>query len=112
LIDAFIGRSRNGRDIGLLNQMWLRLYGSAMPGGLITTVDCRLQKESYPRGSFFDLRLGIKLDGDRWAAEANANYEMETGFRNSVFALVLSVNDSLLQQGENQARLYYLLWSP
>ena len=109
LMDAFIGQSRNGRNIGLLNQMWLRLYGSAMPGGLITTVDCKLQEKFYPRGNFFDLRMGIKLDEDRWAAEANANYKMETLFRNSVFDLVFSVNDSLLQQGENQARLYYLL---
>jgi CRISPR/Cas system CSM-associated protein Csm3 (group 7 of RAMP superfamily) len=109
LMDAFIGRSRDGRNIGLLNQMWLRLYGSPMPEGLITTVDFKLQKESYPRGNFFDLRMGIKLDEDRWAAEAEANYKMETLFRNSVFDLVLSVNDSILQQGENEARLYYLL---
>ena len=109
LMDAFIGQSRNGRNIGLLNQMWWRLYGSPMPEGLITRVDCKLQKESYPRGNFFDLRMGIKLDEDRWAAEANANYKMETLFRNSVFDLALSVNESVLQQGENEGRLYYLL---
>jgi len=109
LMDAFIGQSRDGQNIGLLNRLWLRLYGSPMPEGLITTVDCKLQKGSYPRGNFFDLRMGLKLDEDRWAAEAEANYKMETLYRNSVFDLVLSVNDSLLQQGENQARLYYLL---
>ena len=109
LMDAFIGQSRNGRNIGLLNQMWWRLYDSPMPRGLITEVDCKLCKESYPRGNFFGLRMGIKLDEDRWAAEANANYKMETLFRNSVFDLVLSVNESVLQQDENEARLYYLL---
>jgi CRISPR/Cas system CSM-associated protein Csm3 (group 7 of RAMP superfamily) len=108
-MDAFTGRSRDGRNIGLLNQLWWRLYGSPMPEGLITTVDCKLQKESYPRGSFFDLRMGIKLDEDRWAAEAEANYKMETLFRNSAFDLVLSVDDSTLQQGDHEARLYYLL---
>lgn len=109
LMDAFIGQSRDGQNIGLLNRLWLRLYGSPMPEGLITGVDCKLREESYPRRRFFDLRMGLKLDEDRWAAEANANYKMETLFRNSVFDLVLSVNDSLLRQGENQARLYYLL---
>lgn len=109
LMDAFIGQSRNGRNIGLLNRLWLRLYDSPMPERLITKVDCKLREESYPRGNLFDLRMGIKLDEDRWAAEANANYKMETLFRNSAFDLVLSVNDSLLKQGENKARLYYLL---
>ncbi len=109
LMDAFIGQSRDGKNLGLLNQMWLRLYGSPMPEGFITRVECRLQEESYPRDHFFDLRMGIKLDEDRWAAEANANYKMETLFRNSVFDLALSVNDSVLQQGENAACLYYVL---
>ena len=109
LMDAFIGQSRDGQNIGLLNRMWLRLYGSPMPEGLITKVDCKLREESYPRGNLFDLRMGIRLDEDRWAAEANANYKMETLFRNSVFDLALSVNDSILQQNENKARLYYLL---
>jgi CRISPR/Cas system CSM-associated protein Csm3 (group 7 of RAMP superfamily) len=108
-MDAFIGQSRKGRNIGLLNQLWLRLYRSPMPERLVTRVDCKLQKESYPRGNFFDLRMGIKLDEDRWAAEANANYKMETVFRHSVFDLTLSINDSVLRQGENQAQLYYLL---
>jgi CRISPR/Cas system CSM-associated protein Csm3 (group 7 of RAMP superfamily) len=109
LMDAFIGQSRHGRNIGLLNQMWLRLYDSPMPEGLITNVECQLQEESYPRDHFFDLRMGIKLDEDRWAAEANANYKMETVFRNSVFDFTLSVDEPLLQQGENAARLYYVL---
>jgi CRISPR/Cas system CSM-associated protein Csm3 (group 7 of RAMP superfamily) len=109
LMDAFIGQSRDGRNVGLLDRMWLRLFDSPMPNGLITQVDCKLQKESYPRDNFFDLRMGIKLDEDRWAAEANANYKMETLFRNSVFDLALSVNESVLQQGENAARLYYVL---
>ena len=45
LMDAFIGESRNGRNIGLLNQLWQRLYDKPLPKGLITKVDCRLQKE-------------------------------------------------------------------
>jgi len=109
LMDAFIGQSRNGRNIGLLNRLWLRLYGQAMPQGLVTKVDCKLQKESYPRGNLFDLRMGIRLDEDRWAVEANANYKMETLFRNSAFDLELTVNESVLRQNENETRLYYLL---
>ena len=109
LMDAFIGQSRRGENIGLLNRMWLRLYDSPMPKGLITKVECQLQEESYPRDRLFDLRMGIKLDEDRWAAIANANYKMETLFRNSVFDLDLSVNEAVLQQGENAAQLYYVL---
>jgi len=108
-MDAFIGESRTGKNIGLLNQMWLRLYGSHMPKGLVTGVECHLQKESYPRDNFFDLRMGIRLDEDRWAAEANANYKMETLFRNSVFDFSMSVSESVLREGENAARLYYVL---
>jgi len=109
LMDAFIGQSRKGGNVGLLNRLWLRLYDSAMPKGLVTRVECELQQNSYPRDHFFDLRMGIKLDEDRWAAEANANYKMETVFRNSVFDFLLTVNDSLLKQGENAARLYHVL---
>ncbi|MFQ5812933.1 MAG: RAMP superfamily CRISPR-associated protein [Anaerolineae bacterium] len=109
LMDAFIGQSRRGRNIGLLNRMWLRLYDSPLPQELITKVGCQLQEESYPRDHFFGLRMGIKLDEDRWAAEANANYKMETLFRNSVFDFSMSVDESVLQQGENAARLYYIL---
>ena len=109
LMDAFIGKSRTGRNMGLLWQMWQRLYGDPMPEHLILRVECRLQEASYPREHFFDLRMGIKLDEDRWAAEANANYKMETLYRHSVFDLTLQVNDSALQAGDNAARLYYLL---
>lgn len=109
LMDAFIGRSRNGRNIGLLDRLWLRLYGSPMPKGLITNVSCKLQKEGYLSDRFFDLRMGIKLDEDRWAAEANANYKMETLLRHSVFDFSMNVNESLLQKGDNAAKLYYLL---
>ena len=109
LMDAFIGRSRRGNNIGLLNELWQRLYGSGMPAGLIKTVTCRLQEDSYPPDHFFDLRMGLRLDEDRWAVEANANYKMETILRNSVFDFTMTVNDTLLQQGENQARLYYVL---
>jgi CRISPR/Cas system CSM-associated protein Csm3 (group 7 of RAMP superfamily) len=109
LMDAFIGKSRDGRNIGLLNQLWHRLYKSPLPEKLITKVECNLGKECYPRDRFFDLRMGIKLDEDRWAAEANANYKMETLFRNSVFDLKLYVYDELLKQNDNQARLFYLL---
>ncbi len=109
LMDAFIGQSRNGKNIGLLNQLWQRLYGASMPNGLITKVDCKLQKGSYQRDNFFDLRMGIKLDEDRWAAESNANYKMETILRNSVFDFTMSVNESALSNKETQAQLYYLL---
>jgi CRISPR/Cas system CSM-associated protein Csm3 (group 7 of RAMP superfamily) len=109
LMDAFIGKSRDGRNIGLLNQLWHRLYKSPMPDKLITKIECNLSKDCYPRDRFFDLRMGIKLDEDRWAAEANANYKMETLFRNSVFDLKLYVYDDLLKQNDNQARLFFIL---
>ena len=108
-MDAFIGQSRDGRNIGLLNQLWQRLYDSPLPKGLIEEVKCKLQKESYPPGNFFDARMGIKLDEDRWAAEANANYKMETVSRNAVFDFTMTVNESVLQKDDNTARLYYLL---
>lgn len=107
LMDAFIGKS--GNNVGLLNRLWSRLYSSSMPSDLITRVDCSLREENYPRDRFFDLRMGIRLDEDRWAAEANANYKMETLFRNSVFDLELTVKDSVLQNGDNMAGLYYVL---
>jgi CRISPR/Cas system CSM-associated protein Csm3 (group 7 of RAMP superfamily) len=109
LMDAFVGKSRDGKNIGLLNQLWHRLYKSPMPEKLITKVECNLSKDYYPRDRFFDLRMGIRLDEDRWAAEANANYKMETLFRNSVFDLKLFVYDDLLKQNDNQARLFYIL---
>jgi CRISPR/Cas system CSM-associated protein Csm3 (group 7 of RAMP superfamily) len=109
LMDAFIGQSRNGQNLGLLNRMWARLYDSSLPKGLVTKVECQLREESYPRDRLFDLRMGIKLDEDRWAAEANANYKMETLFRNSVFDFTLNVNESVLRKNENESRLYYLL---
>jgi|GEM_PF-301429 len=109
LMDAFSGKSRNGKNIGLLEQMWLRLYGSPMPDGLVTEVTCRLQEKSYPRDRIFDVRMGIKLDEDRWAAESNANYKMETLYRNSVFDFTMNVNEALLKREENMARLYCVL---
>ena len=109
LMDAFIGESKNGRNIGLLNRLWLRLYGEPIPQGLVERVSCQLNRESYPADHFFDLRMGIKLDEDRWAAEANANYKMETLLRDSVFDFKLTVGDAVLEKGDNRARLYYLL---
>jgi CRISPR/Cas system CSM-associated protein Csm3 (group 7 of RAMP superfamily) len=109
LMDAFIGQSRNHRNIGLLDRLWQRLYGNPMPNNLVTKVECRLQEQSYPQDRFFDMRMGIKLDEDRWAAEADANYKMETVFRNAVFDFSLQVNDNVLQQNDNKARLFYLL---
>lgn len=109
LMDAFIGQSRDGRNMGLLDRLWLRLYNVPLPRQLISDVDCKLQKEFYPRDNFFDLRMGLKLDEDRWAAEANANYKMETLFRHSVFDFSLTIDETTLRQGDNQARLYYLL---
>jgi CRISPR/Cas system CSM-associated protein Csm3 (group 7 of RAMP superfamily) len=109
LMDAFIGVSKNQRNLGLLNRLWQRLYHEQMPNNLITRVNCRLQKQCYPRDNFFDLRMGIKLDEDRWAAESNANYKMETLFRNSIFDLEMHINDGVLNQGENKDKLYYVL---
>lgn len=109
LMDAFIGQSRNGRNSGLLNRLWLRLYGRPLPDGLIGRVECKLQESSYPMDRFFDLRMGMRLDEDRWASEANANYKMETLLRNSVFDFSLQVNDNLLQRDGNGDKLYYLL---
>ncbi|MEI6414639.1 MAG: RAMP superfamily CRISPR-associated protein [Pseudomonadota bacterium] len=109
LMDAFIGQSRDGKNIGLLNRLWLRLYGSPMPNFLIASVQCELQAACYPRDHFFDLRMGIRLDEDRWAAEANANFKMETIFRHAVFDFALSANDTTLRDKENAARFYYLL---
>ena len=105
LMDAFIGQSRDRKNIGLLNRLWQRLYGEAMPGNLISKVDCKLHKESYPSNHFFDLRMGIKLDEDRWAAEANANYKMETLLRNSVFDFKMSINDSDSKNKDKVAKL-------
>jgi len=109
LMDAFIGESRNGRNTGLFNQMWLRFYGEPMPRRLITGISCKLSKESYPPDNLFDMRMGLRLDEDRWAAESNANYKMETILRNSAFDLEITVNDDELKRGKNQTHLYYLL---
>ncbi len=109
LMDAFIGQSRDGKNIGLLNRLWLRLYGSPIPAQLIAHVRCELQKACYPRDHFFNLRMGIKLDEDRWAADANANYKMETVFRNAVFDFTLSANDTVLRDQETATRFYYML---
>lgn len=109
LMDAFIGESKNGRNIGLLNRLWLRLYDEHLPRGLVERVSCQMSKDSYPSDHFFDLRMGIKLNEDRWAAEANANYKMETLLRHSTFDFKMTVNDAVLKKEDNQARLYYLL---
>ncbi len=109
LMDAFIGESKDGRNVGLLNRLWRRLYGTPLPRNLITKADCHLQAECYPRDHFFDLRMGLRLDEDRWAAESNANYKMETLFRHAAFDFSLTVDDSLMAKDGNQARLYYLL---
>jgi CRISPR/Cas system CSM-associated protein Csm3 (group 7 of RAMP superfamily) len=109
LMDAFVGQSRDGKNIGLLQRLWQRLYGGPMPAGLISHVQCDLQNACYPQGHFFDLRMGIRLDEDRWAVDANANYKMETVFRNAVFDFTLSAHDGALRDPETTARLYYLL---
>jgi len=109
LMDAFIGASRNGKNLGLLDQLWFRLYRSALPEGLITEVKCSLQETSYSKDHLFDIRMGIKLNPERWAAEANANYKMETLFRNSAFDFTMKVSDSVLARDINESRLYFLL---
>ncbi len=109
LMDAFIGASRNKRNLGLLNQLWQRLFGDPLSPHLITQVECHLRKECYPKDHFFDLRMGLKLDEDRGAAQAGGNYKMETLFRHSVFELRMHVSDTALRQGDNAARLFFLL---
>jgi CRISPR/Cas system CSM-associated protein Csm3 (group 7 of RAMP superfamily) len=109
LMDAFVGKSRNGKNIGLINALWLRLYNSPMPDTLIRRVDCKLAKDSYSDNNFFDLRMGIRLDEDRSAAEANANYKMETVFKNSIFDFSMDINDSLVRKGDLLAQLYYVI---
>ena len=109
LMDAFIGQSKNGRNIGLLNKLWIRLFDEPLPRGLISEVSCKLNKTSYPSDHFFDLRMGIKLDEDRWASEANANYKMETVLRDSVFDFDMTVSDAAMKNKDDQARLFYLL---
>jgi hypothetical protein len=39
LMDAFIGQSGNGKNRGLLNEAWERLYAVPMPPGLIQQVN-------------------------------------------------------------------------
>jgi len=109
LMDAFVGKSRNGKNIGLINALWLRLYNAPMPENLIRRLECKLAKDSYSDNSFFDLRMGIRLDEDRSAAEANANYKMETVFKNSVFDFSMDVNDSLIRKGDLLGQLYYVI---
>lgn len=109
LMDAFIGKSRDNKNIGLVNLLWLRLYGAPMPDTLINMVDCHLREECYNKERFFDLRVGIRLDEDRWAMESNSNYKMETLFKNSVFDFSMNITDKVLEAGENSAKLYYVL---
>lgn len=109
LMDAFIGASRDGRNKGLLNQLWERLYGTTLPQNLIQSVSCQLNPQCYPKDRFFDLRMGIRLNEDRAAAEANANYKFETLFRNSVFDFSMLVNDKVLKDADNGSKLFYLL---
>jgi CRISPR/Cas system CSM-associated protein Csm3 (group 7 of RAMP superfamily) len=109
LMDAFIGKSRNGKNIGLINELWQRLYGSELPENLIRRVDCKLNKSSYPKDNFFDLRMGIRLNDDRGAAEANANYKMETIFRNAAFDFSMDINDSMVRKGDYLGKLFYVI---
>lgn len=109
LMDAFIGESKNGRNKGLLNQLWERFYQEALPLGLIRKVSCRLNDSSYPQDRLFDLRMGLRLDDDRWASESNANYKMETLYKNSEFEFEMNVNDSILKNNQNEVKLYYVL---
>lgn len=105
LMDAFTGESRNGKNVGLLNRMWRRLFDDAMPADLVKSIQCQLAPESYSHDKFFDLRMGLKLDDDRWASESNANYKMETVFRDAVFSFSAQVNDALWNRGDNAAKL-------
>ena len=108
-MDAFIGASPNGKNRGLLDRLWQRLYGAEIPEGLIRTVDCTLCKDCCPKDHFFDLRMGVKLNEDRWAVEANANYKMETLFKGSYFDFQMAVDDHQLSKGQNQDKLFLLV---
>jgi len=109
LMDAFTGRSKNGKNLGLLDNLWYRLFEAPMPNGLINKVNCSLSKSCYSKNRFFDLRMGIKLDEDRGAAEANANYKMETIYKNAIFDITFQINDGLLRKEDNEAKLTCLL---
>ncbi len=109
LMDAFLGSDRRGKNTGLLNQLWQRLYGERMPQGLISSLQCALDQEFYTQDRLFDIRMGIKLDEDRWSIESNANYKMETLYKNSSFDFVLSIDERKLNQEGVQERLVYLL---
>ncbi|MBF0099416.1 MAG: hypothetical protein HQK77_00765 [Desulfobacterales bacterium] len=109
LMDAFIGRSKNSKNMGLINRLWERLYKSPFPDGLISKIDCKLRADYYPKNKLFDLRMGIKLDDDRWAIEAHKNYKIETLYRNSVFDFAMYVNDGMAQRDNNMVKLYFIL---
>jgi CRISPR/Cas system CSM-associated protein Csm3 (group 7 of RAMP superfamily) len=109
LMDAFIGTSRNRKNSGLFNVLWKRLFGEDLPPNLIRKVECGLNEASYTKDRFFDLRMGIKLDEDRWAAEAGSNYKLETLCRNATFDFKMLVDDALMKKADNTARLFYLL---
>lgn len=109
LMDAFIGESKNRKNVGLVNQLWERLYNEKLPFGLISRVNCTLEDDSYSRDRLFDLRMGLKLDEDRWASEANANYKMETLYKNSRFDFEMSVNENILKKNNNDVKLNFLL---
>ncbi len=109
LMDAFVGYSKNRKNSGLLNQLWQRLYNETMPEQLIRSVSCKLDPTCYNKKGFFDLRMGLKLDEDRGAAEAGKNYKLETIFRNAQFDFRLDVEQSLLVQNNNAAKLLTML---
>ena len=109
LMDAFVGRSRDGKNIGLINKMWERLFEATFPDNLITKIECELRKDYYPKKHFFDLRMGIKLDEDRWAIESQKNYKIETLYKNSVFDFMLNVNESIAGRNDNMEKLSYVL---
>lgn len=108
LMDAFIGKSKNRRNTGLILRLWERLYTDPFPEKLISRFECRLQDKFYPRNNFFDMRMGLRLNEDRGAAESNANYKMETILKNSVFDVTIHLDEIVLKKGENKNKLFYL----
>ncbi len=76
---------------------------------MIQSVQCTLQSDSYLKDRLFDLRMGIRLNEDRWAAESNANYKMETILKNSRFDFKMTIKTADLSRNDNSAKLYYLL---
>lgn len=105
LMDAFIGESRNGKNKGLINQLWKRLFDEEVPKGFLKKAACTLKESNYTKDRFFDLRMGLKLDEDRMASESGKNYKFETIFKNAEFIFKIDVDMDLFKKNGNGVKL-------